>query len=357
LKLDNPNVKPSSIESIATAMDEVLAGMGFEFPPVPARVLESWRPWRMWAHNTSACVDFAMQSGIDGEHVEWILDSKMAGCHRGRVYADGRREALDAPQHFTVFDPNIPGDEEAAQLRTSEHNRPIEEAMARIRQPTPDHSLVRDTVEAAIPILVRDWREILNPPGGQRERLLRAVIRDEIVAVVGAPLVEVERRVELGEGWPNVPPKFLGGIDLLVRYGQDGRWWRYLAEIKWSVAGTKSGSKIYEVLWDAFKMVTASELPYVEAAYLIALAPRSEWEARPACAEFFDGGAWSVADLLDEYRSEWAHLVKHSGSPPVHVPGRFKSTPVFQQAVNGHVLKVCSLEAEFASVPFVFATA
>lgn len=56
--------------------------------------------------------------------------------------------------------------------------------------------------------------------------------------------------------------------------------------------------KLWETLWDAFKVSLASELDGVVNAYVVAGAPATLWDKPADCAELFTGGVCSTRELI-----------------------------------------------------------
>jgi len=73
-------------------------------------------------------------------------------------------------------------------------------------------------------------------------------------------------------------------------------------------------------LWDIYKMVAATELPTVEAAYLVVAGPPKLWTSQRDCVELFDldysateqvdSVDWYSRFLFSEYRRAWAELLE-----------------------------------------------
>jgi hypothetical protein len=68
---------------------------------------------------------------------------------------------------------------------------------------------------------------------------------------------------------------------------------RHVAELKWCQAGD---DKVYEAIWDLFKMALALRLPGMRTAHLITGAPVEMWP-RAFCADLFAGGTFTVEEL------------------------------------------------------------
>jgi hypothetical protein len=319
---------------VKRAFDDRFAGLGFVAPAV---VFERRRRWRMRADSSVIDIVFGAEDGR--EWLEYSLATKLHGYSRGRIYTDGTLEELDAQQEVIVFEPSTPGNEQAAEQRFMLHNERVEgELRAAGFVDGVDHSLIRDALPIAAGLLLPEWHLMLD--GTRREHRFCDALRRALELEVGR-LVETEKRIDLGERWPNLPPRRLGGVDLLVRYMPDGEYWRYLAELKWSAQGQH---KVYESLWDAVKMLAGSEILYVEAAYLLTAATVQEWERPAECGELFTDGEWEIADLISRNRPGWRFLVQESGPPPVRLPSRLRTTAVTELRVNDSLIKVAAIE-------------
>jgi hypothetical protein len=92
-------------------------------------------------------------------------------------------------------------------------------------------------------------------------------------------------------------------------------------------------------LWDIYKMVAASELPTVEAAYLVVAGNLKLWGGARECVELFDldysqsGGQideveWYSRFLFSHYRKSWRELLGGGTGRLVHVPRAISITGV-----------------------------
>jgi hypothetical protein len=314
--------------------EELFGHAGFRAPAV---VVANRRRWRLKSGSSSVRLVFGDDD--DGEYLEYASTSKFGGDRRGRIYGDGSHRPLDALQEGVYFDPSIPGSLELAEAAQAEWNRRVSEELQEAGLATEvDHDLIRDALAGAASFLRADWHHMLEGP--RRENRLRASLRRSLEREVGE-LVEQERRLELGDGWPNLPSRKLGGADLVIRYMPQGEYWRYVLELKWS---TPAQRKVWEGIWDALKMLAASQLHFVEAAYLVTGASRTEWINTPA-AEIFEDGLWDVRELLSKYPEMWKTLVALSGPPPLRLPARFRTTLVGSQAVNDYVIRAVAVSA------------
>ena len=321
---------------ILRTFNEAFEEAGFVAPP---RVFERRRAWRCYADSKRIDIAFGLRDGK--EYVDFSAWSKFSGNLRGRIYEDGFRESLEPEQEVIIFDPALPGDAELAEERMREHNERVERGQRAAGFPVEhDHSMFKGALARAARELTAEWPEMLSGP--RREDRFRRVLRRALEFEVGN-LIALEKRVNLGEDWPNEPPRLLGGVDLLVHYMPGDERWRYLAELKWSA---EAHNKVFECLWDALKMLAASRIPYVEAAYVIAGARELDWNRPAPCAELFADGEWDVRELLTRYPSEWRFLVETSGPPPRRLPQVFRSTLIAEEQVEDFVIKAVAISCK-----------
>src|SRR4051812_5403065 len=126
------------------------------------------------------------------------------------------------------------------------------------------------------------------------------------------------RRQRWIPGWDPQP----GQIDVLVeRTSRQTSRLRYAAELKWC-----NENKVFEALWDIMKMTSATQIPALEAAYLIYGAPQRHWEKPVQCArELFPSGTRatevSVPRLIDQHLEWWVKYILGDSR------GRFGSAP------------------------------
>ena len=125
-------------------------------------------------------------------------------------------------------------------------------------------------------------------------------------------------------GWDPQP----GATDIVVTL--PNREGRVLAEAK--------VDDIDQLLWDLFKMASASEIDGVRAVCLLGAArairspglPSARWAGSQACAELFDpensGRVWEAADILGRWTSAWTALLREGRARPTRVPARVRAT-------------------------------
>ncbi|MDP9226042.1 MAG: hypothetical protein M3P18_19830 [Actinomycetota bacterium] len=130
-------------------------------------------------------------------------------------------------------------------------------------------------------------------------------------------------------GWPNVEGGKLGGFDIAVVGGAASPY-RDLAELKWCYV-----NKLWETLWDVFKVSLASSLESVEGAYVIAGAPSTLWGKPADCAELFAGGVWSTRRLISRYNTNWSWLLRQgSKSQPIRMPELIQTEPIANEPLQ-----------------------
>jgi len=92
-------------------------------------------------------------------------------------------------------------------------------------------------------------------------------------------------------GWPSLGRST---TDLVVEQAGGSRQPRTIAELKWIVPD--GPFKIWEAVWDLFKMALQSQIHGVTDAYLITGAPPKAWAADP-CADIFQSKTHDIVDL------------------------------------------------------------
>lgn len=129
-------------------------------------------------------------------------------------------------------------------------------------------------VAADLEAQVREARSLAS----LRERDLNMAVRRTLGRQLGAPVVEIVVPVA---GWPALGRS----TTVTVVETQPGSRAPYLvAELKWIRTG--GDYKIYEAMWDLFKMALQMRAPTVHGAYLITGAPSPAWQSDP-CADLF----------------------------------------------------------------------
>jgi hypothetical protein len=103
-------------------------------------------------------------------------------------------------------------------------------------------------------------------------------------------------------GWPALGRST---TDTVVETQPGSRAPYLVAELKWIRTG--GDYKIYEAMWDLFKMALQMRAPTVHGAYLITGAPSPAWQSDP-CADLFSDGLHHVDELCrrrSNTRTSW----------------------------------------------------
>lgn len=131
---------------------------------------------------------------------------------------------------------------------------------------------------------------------------------------------EKDRKLDV-PAWPLV-----GNVDVLVRTAPSSRSLLLAAELKWCVE-----NKVYEAVWDLFKMALLAERSDVGAAYLATGAPLRLWEIS-GCSDLFDTTIQSPVDLCarrfatGSRRLMWDDLLEGGYDRfPAWVPARIRT--------------------------------
>jgi hypothetical protein len=204
---------------------------------------------------------------------------------------------------------------------------------------------VTDPVATALPEIGAELERLGRSHGGLahlRERHLKQAVHSVLARCTGATVVECNLAVP---GWP-----LLGRstTDAVVESKPGSRLPTLVAELKWITATGEV--KIYEAIWDAFKMALESKLPNVTGAYLITGAPTAAWKRDP-CVDLFTSCTHSV-DELCERRSRspkrwliWDWLLEGGNDrAPDYVPSPFR-TVALQSVVVGSAHQTWELRA------------
>lgn len=95
---------------------------------------------------------------------------------------------------------------------------------------------------------------------------------------------------------------------------------------------------IHWTLWDIYKMVAGTQLPTVEAAYVVVAGPPKMWEGRRDCVELFDldyddeeflsEAEWYSRFLFRHYARAWKELLEGGTGRLTEVPARIRISRV-----------------------------
>lgn len=140
--------------------------------------------------------------------------------------------------------------------------------------------------------VARVLRLVTRRLAGAPTRLVGVRERDMARAVTGALEevldCEVRSRVLPVASWPSLGRS---AVDVVASDGDDRPL--VVAELKWS---QRAADKVWEVLWDLFKLaLIAGEHPSADP-LLITAAPTGVWP-HACCGDVFDGGTFSVEEL------------------------------------------------------------
>jgi hypothetical protein len=100
-------------------------------------------------------------------------------------------------------------------------------------------------------------------------------------------------------------------------------------------------------LWDIYKMVSATELPTVEAAYVVTAGSPKLWSGKRDCVELFeldytqpddqvDSVEWYSRFLFSEFRKAWADLLEGGRGRLQRVPHAIQITAIGRWPLPGY---------------------
>jgi hypothetical protein len=121
-----------------------------------------------------------------------------------------------------------------------------------------------------------------------RERDLKAAAFAAYVETFGVAPVETKIATP---GWPSLGRST---TDLVLDRTLDARKLTTIAELKW--IRLDGAFKVWEALWDLFKMALQSQIDSIEDAYLITGAPSTAWSSDP-CEDLFQTKSHDVEAL------------------------------------------------------------
>jgi hypothetical protein len=114
-------------------------------------------------------------------------------------------------------------------------------------------------------------------------------------------------------------------MDFVVEWPRGSRRFRHVGELKWCQLGD---DKVYETIWDLFKLALMTRIPGVRTAHLITGAPNAMWPSA-LCVDIFDGGTFDTAELCTRrfprggQRTAWDYLLEGGyDRHPDRVPAR-----------------------------------
>lgn len=148
-----------------------------------------------------------------------------------------------------------------------------------------------DPIARALPELAADLKSqarVDRSLAHLRERELNLAVRRVLSRQLGASVVETVLPVT---GWPSLGRST---TDTVVETEPGSRVPQIVAELKW--ISTNGPHKVYEAMWDLFKLALLTRTPTVRGAYLITGAPAEAWRRDP-CTDLFDDGVHHVDEL------------------------------------------------------------
>lgn len=150
-------------------------------------------------------------------------------------------------------------------------------------------------------------------------------------------------------------------VDVVIPEGEDPRHPRHVLELKWC---QWRHDKVYEAIWDLFKIALLTRLGSVKSGHLVTGAPVELWEAA-FCGDIFDGGHFETEKLCNRIlpwsRTEmvaWDDLL-WGGSDrfPDRVPAVIETRPLPpRRLTDGELtweIRAVSVKADLNDVPFV----
>jgi hypothetical protein len=159
-----------------------------------------------------------------------------------------------------------------------------------------------DPIARALPEVAADLEGQAHEDGSLarlRERDLNLAVRRTLGRRLDASVVETVVPVT---GWPALGRST---TDTVVETEPGSRVPQLVAELKW--IRPDGAYKIYEAMWDLFKMALQTRNPSVRGAYLITGAPAPAWQRDP-CADLFSDGLHQVDELCrrrSSTRTRW----------------------------------------------------
>lgn len=149
------------------------------------------------------------------------------------------------------------------------------------------HRLFAEAIDGIAERLTHETVPAIGSLLAVRERDLEAETKLCLRALTGK--VPVSRVLE-APGWPSLGRS---AVDVVVPEQEDPLRPRHLLELKWC---QERQDKVYEAIWDLFKLACLSRLESVESAHLVTGAPVDVWESA-FCREIFEGGVFALEEL------------------------------------------------------------
>lgn len=126
----------------------------------------------------------------------------------------------------------------------------------------------------------------------------------------------------------------------------------------WGRPRTTSGlpDKRDETLWDLVKIACARAVSSVEAGYLVTLAPTSAWHIPHLFSELFDGGVWTIDELVGADESA-LRFFDEDQRESLRVPSSIRTESLADEAIHepetgeSWALRCCRVEPAGSDVP------
>jgi hypothetical protein len=171
-------------------------------------------------------------------------------------------------------------------------------------------ALSEDPVAASLPLIAKHLLSVqLAAVGGDmralRERHLAAAVHNALGQHLTTTVVSTV--IPLRD-WPSLGRS---ATDFVVDWPPQSRRFRHVGELKWCQLGD---DKVYEVIWDLFKMALMTRIAGVRTAHLVTGAPAAMWPTA-LCADIFHGGTFDPEELCrrrfprGSRRTAWDHLL------------------------------------------------
>jgi hypothetical protein len=191
---------------------------------------------------------------------------------------------------------------------------------------------------ALLPDVSRRLESLAPELGGidyMREKHLELALRDA-VNDAGIAFAVKNKKIAIPE-W-STPPRVVGRVDIAVSPSSAQTRFSLLAETKWCQFGD---DKVYEAIWDLFKMALATTRVDRPEAYLVTAATTDIWKTA-FCADLLGSGVVSTEELCTRrfpsgsQRLAWDYLLEGGYDRyPESVPARISTVLVGSTFIQG----------------------
>jgi hypothetical protein len=178
-------------------------------------------------------------------------------------------------------------------------------------------------IRAAIPEAARLIRSIRSPSRFRESRLERAIV--ESLRRIGVPYERVfttEHKIE--HDWDPLPSV----IDMTVSHeGHDDL----------AIAVELKVDDVDDMIWDAYKMIAARQLPGIVSTYLVAAATAKTFSKPRGCARLFahDQVETDSLELFRDCASTWRRALTYRARP-TRIPGTITTSLIAGADVAGY---------------------